>query len=172
MKTRQKEHIMKLLTASFALGWLLAAGCLSERDNLVLDPVGPPPSSGAVGDRGNLVVYSAYDPHANYSGFEHRTTYTDYKIFSKDGSLLRKVRNDTGHSLGGPVNVALPTGDYQVEAQANGYGLVKVPVVIKGNQVTVVHLEGGGSWPNRAEMIQTGAVRLPDGRVVGWRAAP
>jgi hypothetical protein len=33
-----------------------------------------------------------------------------------------------------------------------------------------MHLEGGGSWPNREEMIQANAVRLPDGRVVGWRA--
>ena len=154
------------------LGLLLAAGCLSGQGNLVLDPVGPPPSSGAVGDNGNLVVYSAHDPHANFNGLENHIAYTDYRIFSKDGSVLQKVRNDAGRIAGGPATVELPVGDYQVEARANGYGLVKVPVVIKGNQVTVVHLDGGGSWPNRAEMIQAGAVRLPDGRVVGWRATP
>ena len=45
-----------------------------------------------------------------------------------------------------------------------------MPVVILGGKVTVVHLERGGSWPDRSQMIQVGAVRLPDGRVVGWRA--
>ena len=38
-----------------------------------------------------------------------------------------------------------------------------MPVVILGGKVTVVHLEGGGSWPDRSRMIQVGAVRLPDG---------
>jgi len=64
----------------------------------------------------------------------------------------------------------LPAGTYRVVARANGYGIVTVPVVIEKNQVTTVHLEGGGSWENEVARSQSDAVRLPDGRIVGWRA--
>jgi hypothetical protein len=73
--------------------------------------------------------------------------------------------------VGGPTSVQLAAGSYHVVARANGYGLVTVPVVIQGGKETVIHLDGGGSWPNREEMIQAGAVQLPDGRVVGWAAS-
>jgi hypothetical protein len=53
---------------------------------------------------------------------------------------------------------------------ATGYGVLTVPVIIKANQVTVVHLDEA-TWPDREAMIQAGAMRLPDGRIVGWRAA-
>jgi hypothetical protein len=49
--------------------------------------------------------------------------------------------------------------------------MVTVPVVIRAGQTTVVRLDES-SWPDREAMIQAGAVRLPDGRVVGWRATP
>lgn len=99
-----------------------------------------------------------------------RQAHASYKILSEDGKLLQKVRNDPGNMAGGPTGVQLAAGSYHVVARANGYGLVTVPVVILGGKVTVVHLESGGSWPDRSQMIQVGAVRLPDGRVIGWRA--
>jgi hypothetical protein len=49
-------------------------------------------------------------------------------------------------------------------AQANGYGTVPVPVVIRADQVTTVHLEGGASWPNNAALVGSNPVRLPDGK--------
>ena len=60
---------------------------------------------------------------------------------------------------------------YRVVAQANGYGRVTIPVVIEAHQTTVLHLEGGGSWPSEAEFNQTNAVRLPDGQIIGWKSA-
>jgi len=34
-----------------------------------------------------------------------------------------------------------------------------------------LHLEGGSSWPNESAFNQTNAVRLPDGQIIGWKAA-
>jgi hypothetical protein len=150
------------------------SGCASERNGLVLDPVGPPPGqtfTTSSSTDGTLVVYSAYDPVANWTARNpRRPVYSNYKIFFPDGTLLRTVHNDSGTMLQDAVPVELPTGGYRVVASANGYGRVTLPVVIAANQTTVLHLEGGNSWPNEAEFNQTNAVRLPDGEVIGWRA--
>jgi hypothetical protein len=61
-------------------------------------------------------------------------------------------------------------GPYRVAARANGYGEVIVPVVIRANQVTTVHLEGSPAWPNGRELTKSDPVRLPDGEMAGWRA--
>ena len=76
------------------------------------------------------------------------------------------------HSLEGPKRVQLPVGTYRVVARANGYGVVTVPVIIRADQVTTVHLEGGPSWQNRSQLGQSNPVRLPDGEIAGWRASP
>lgn len=157
-----------------AIGALLS-GCSSDRSGLVLDPVGPPPgqtSTTSSSTNGTLVVYSAYDVSANWTARDpRRPVYSNYKIFSRDGHLLRAVHNDSGTILQDPVPVLLPTGQYRVVANANGSGCVTIPVVIEPCQTTVLHLEGGGFWPDEAEFNRTNAVRLPDGQVVGWRTA-
>ena len=155
-----------------AIGALLS-GCASERDTLVLDPVGPHSSQTSSVDStdGTLVVYSAYDVSANWTARDpRRPVYSDYKIFYPDGNLQRAVHNNSGTMLQDAVPVELPAGRYRVVANANGYGRVTIPVVIQAGQITVLHLEGGGFWPNEAEFNKTNAVRLPDGLVVGWRA--
>jgi hypothetical protein len=48
---------------------------------------------------------------------------------------------------------------------------VTVPIIIVAQQNTILHLEGGGSWPDESAFNQTNAVRLPDGIIVGWKAA-
>ena len=153
--------------------WL--SGCASNRSGLVLDPVGPSlgqSSAMSSSTNGTLVVYSAYNVDANWNARDpRRPVYSDYKIFSQDGNLLRAVHNDSGTMLQDAVQVALPAGKYLVVASANGYGRVTIPVVIEARQITVLHLEGGWSWPNEAEFNQTNAVRLPDGQIVGWRTA-
>jgi hypothetical protein len=74
-------------------------------------------------------------------------------------------------ALQDPVAVGLPPGKYRVSARANGYGSVTVPVIIEPQQSTILHLEGGGSWPNEPAFNQTNTVRLPDGQIIGWKAA-
>ena len=156
-----------LLTAA-----TLWSGCASAQHGLTLDPVGPPSVQSTVpNDNGTLVVFSAYDVTAPGTGdYEHRHHYSDYKILSPDGKLLQNVHNDSNSVLREAARVKLPAGTYRVVAHANGYGMVTVPVVIEKNQVTTVHLEGGGSWENDVADNQANVVRLPDGRIVGWRA--
>lgn len=164
-----KIKIASLAVLTAATSLLLMSGCATSQPGLVLDPVGPPPGLSS-GDKttGSLVVFSAFDP-TGVNGMD-RQAHTSYKILSEDGKLLQQVRNDPGTLAGGPTSVQLAAGSYDVVVRANGYGLVSVPVVIQGGKETIIHLDGGGSWPNREEMIRANAVQLPDGRVVGWRA--
>jgi hypothetical protein len=153
---------------------VLAAGCASTHSPLVLDPVGPPVTQPAVvAGNGSLVVFSAFDVHADFEAANpYKRHYTDYKIFSPDGQLVRAVHNDGGNLSDNPAEINLPSGTYRVIAQSNGYGELTVPVVIAPDQDTVVHLEGGAnSWPDKAALRNSNPVKLPDGRIVGWRAA-
>jgi len=160
-------YTIVLLTAA-----TLWSSCASGQHGLTLNPVGPPPvQASAPSDNGTLVVFSAFEVTAVTPGdYEHRRHYSDYKIFSPDGKLLQIVHNDSNTVLREATRVKLPAGTYRVVARANGYGMVTVPVVIEKNEVTTVHLEGGGSWPNESAFTQANTVRLPDGQIVGWRA--
>ena len=164
---------MKLVIgACLLVGTALITGCASSQPGLVLDTIGPPAaSSAATGSNGTLVVFSAFDPHADFNDQRYLRHYTDYRITSDNGNLVRVVHNDNGLLMQGPKRVELPVGAYHVVARANGYGLVTVPVIIRADQVTTVHLEGGSSWQNRSQLSQSNPVRLPDGDIVGWRAS-
>jgi hypothetical protein len=165
MKTNYSVLILSAAT--------LLSGCAASQAGLTLNPVGPPPSVSSVvtDDKGTLVVFSAYEvTAANQGDYEHRRHYSDYKIYSEDGKLLQAVHNDVGTTLKEAAKVKLPAGKYRVVAHANGYGNVTVPVIIEKNQGTTVHLEGGGAGDNEIAGKQADAVRLPDGRIVGWRA--
>ena len=154
---------------------VLLSGCVSGKNGPVLDPVGPamPRSSTPGSSDGTLVVYSAYDVHASFIHRDSRSpVYSDYKILTSDGRLLQRVHNDPETLLPDPVAVELPPGKYQVVALANGYARVTVPVMVETRRTTILHLEGGGFWPDPAAFNRTNAVRLPDGVIIGWKAAP
>jgi hypothetical protein len=161
-----------LLAASIVAGSALLSGCASNGPQLVLDPVGPPPiASAGVGSAGTLMVYSAFEQGAEFNGRYYRRQYTDYRIISADGKLLQAVHNDNGTLIEAPKRVQLPVGAYRVAARANGFGEVVVPVIIRADQVTRVHLEGSPVWPNGRELAKSNPVRLPDGEIAGWRAS-
>ena len=150
------------------------SGCVTGKNGVALGPVGPSPNQPAADNatKGTLVVYSAYEANADFAGRDRRSPeYSDYKIFTNDGKLLQKVHNNDGTILQGPVSVELTSGKYRVVAHSNGYGYVTVPVIIGMGQNTILHLEGDGFWPNESAFNQTNAVRLPDGVVIGWKAA-
>ena len=150
----------------------LLAGCASRGPALVLAPIGPAPFPRApAGSTGTLEVFSAFEQGADFNSQLYRRRYTDYRIFSADDKLMQTVRNDAGTLVEAPKQVKLPVGAYRVVARANGYGEVTVPVVIRADQVTTVHLEGGPSWPNRRQLTESNPVRLPDGEIAGWRAS-
>ena len=151
------------------------SGCTTGQNGAVLDPVGPAPGQFWVDydTNGTLVVYSAYEVNADFAGRDRRSpVYSDYKIFNPNGGLRQKVHNNSGTLLQAPVPVPLPPGAYQVRAHVNGYAsYVSVPVVIATGQTTVLHLEGDGFWPDQGAFNQTNAVQLPNGMVIGWKAA-
>jgi hypothetical protein len=150
----------------------LLSGCASHSPALVLDPVGPAPFSSAVASSsGTLMVYSAFEQGADFNSQLYRRHYTDYRILAADAKPLQTVRNDSGSLVEAPKRVQLPVGTYRVVAQANGYGEVTVPVVIRADQVTTVHLEGSPSWQNREQLTGSNPVRLPDGEIAGWPAS-
>jgi hypothetical protein len=153
---------------------ILLSGCATGKNGTVLDTVGPPLSQPAAANstNGTLVVYSAYEVNADFNSRDpNRPEYSDYRILTNDGKLLQRVHKDSGTALQDPVAVGLPPGKYRVSARANGYGYVTVPVIIETQPSTILHLEGGGSWPNESAFNQTNAVRLPDGQIIGWKAA-
>ena len=159
----------------FAVGGvaLLLAGCATSHNGMVLDSVGPAPTSTvnpAVPD-GSLLVYSAYEVNADFSSRDtRRPEYSAYRILSTDGRLQQVVHNNTDTMLQRPKQVALPAGNYRVVAEANGYGVVTVPITIAAGEMTFVHLQGGVAWPDHPAFDQSNAVRLPDGEVVGWKS--
>jgi len=153
---------------------ILLSGCATGKGRMTADAVGPVPTRRAAANStdGTLVVYSACEVNADFNPRDPcRPEYSDYKIYAADGKLLRRIHNDSGTMLQDPAPVKLPPGQYCVVARANGYGDVTIPVVIGPGQNTVLHLEGGGSWPDPAAFNRTNAIRLPDGQVIGWRAA-
>jgi hypothetical protein len=157
-----------LVLTSATLFW---SGCANQH-RLVLNTVGPAPQISGTGVTGTLVVFSAYAVTSPGVGdFEHRHHYSDYEILSEDGNILQTVHNDRGTVMKEVSRVQLPAGKYRIVANANGYGTVIVPVVIATNQTTLLHLEGGYSWPSDAALNQANSVRLPDGEIVGWRAS-
>lgn len=170
--------MIEYMKGFFLLITLPAAGLLSgcaTGDQMVLDPVGPPPAqlvAGSTSATGTLLVYSATRRNADFDARDSRTSeYSDYKILSAGGTLLERVRNNSGSVLQDPAPVTLPPGKYTVVARANGYGLVAVPVKLSAGQTTVLHLEGSDPWPDKSAFNQTNAVCLPDGQTVGWKTS-
>ncbi len=162
-----------LAFALFPVVALTLSGCAAHRSQLVLDPVGPPPQTPAIGrPAGTLVVFSAFDSSPHFNRSQYRRQYTNYSVLTADGQqMVRMVHNDSGKLAEGPEKLELPAGKYLVLARANGYGLVRVPVVIRRGQTTTLHLEGSVWWPASTGIGTSNPVRLPHQEIVGWRAA-
>lgn len=161
------------LSMTVAAAWL--SGCASDHGGIVLDTVGPAPAQSAAANspNGALVVYSANEVNADFNAPDpYRHEHSDYWLLAADGNSRQRIHNNSGSILQRPRRVELPAGNYRVTAQANGYGLVTVPVVVQAGRDTILHLEGGVIWPAQSGFNQTNAVRLPDGEIVGWRIAP
>jgi len=135
-----------IFTSLMAMTGALLCGCAADHNNTAWAPVGPATGQVATAEpdpgSGSLVVYSAPDvnPELN-SRDDRRQTYTDYKILTEQGSLVKYVHNDSGTLSQKPVPVSLPAGKYKVAAYANGYGSVTLPVIIAPGRVTMVRLD-------------------------------
>lgn len=146
----------------------MLAGCSTTP--VVLDPVGPPPPGATSSLRESyLKVYSATETHPD--GEINYFPHTSYHVFTPDGKQFKWVENHIGMNDESPTVVKLPAGNYKVLAEADGFGRVTVPVVIKRGKLTEVNLE---TWGRKKTPVtnEAAVVRLPNGCVVGWRAEP
>ncbi len=181
------NHFMKHLHSLITAGALVPLlGCVSPQNVTSIAPVGPPPSASSTGlNLGCLRVYSArtpahldpemaerlWDEDVGANDFSYGPGYTDYSVYSATGRLLERIHNATEPNAQ-PALVTLTPGFYRVNAreqtQAGGTMNVTVPVEVAPGKCTVLHLEG--DWRPSGHYGASEVVRLPDGRIAGWRA--
>ncbi len=153
------------LLAAMALA-LVLTGCSSVP--ITLEPVGPGPHAArSSGREGELEVFTETEEYND--GDVMRYPHTDYQIYTSDGRV-KGVWNSLPGGGEFPSDVSLPAGTYVVKARAEGYGVVRVPVVIVTNRVTLVVLQLG--WRPKGRVDEAELVRFPDGYFVGWKGAP
>ena len=146
---------------------LLLTSCASQ--SLLLEPVGPAQrtvSSGPIGT-GQLQVFTETDEYEvdhDVPYFPHR----DYQIYTPDGKRLQRIWNSQNHEDETPTIVNLPVGRYEVRADAEFYGPVRVPVQIRANELTKVVLQPG--WKPKRPVSSNEVVSMPNGYAVGWSA--
>jgi hypothetical protein len=150
----------------------LLAACASQP--IVLAPVGPNPFASSLASTGTGYLRVFSEPEAVSEGFDEgaNPTYyqhSDYNIYDAQGKLVAHVGNTIGHYEAAPRVVTLPPGNYTVKARARDYLVVKVPVAIKSQQITNVHLDG--RWQPAPGTAKKELVTEPSGVPVGWRAA-
>ncbi len=164
LASTRKDTVMKHRIA-FAVGSvLILAGCSSVP--IVLEPVGPSSSGVASSTRdGELQVCTETEEYND--GDVIRNQHTDYQICTPEGKRFKRVWNALPGGDEFPAEVTLPPGNYFVKAQADFYGPVTVPVVIKTNQVTQVVLQPG--WKPEGHFDEADLVRFPKGYFVGWQ---
>ena len=91
--------------------------------------------------QGYLKVYSATDEFND--GDLAYYAHSSYTIYATDGKVFKNIDNHISRSDEIPEVVALPAGAYIVEARSEKDGYVRVPVVIKAGQLTVLDLDVG-----------------------------
>jgi len=151
---------------------MLGLARAAQAGDLVVAPVGPAPAAAAADPAyGQLTVNSAYNVNAPPPTVpDYIRIHTDYDIFTADGRLLRTVHNSGGTWGQDAIPVALAAGSYRVVARAKGYGVITIPIVIRPREMTFLHLEGSTNWNDDKALAASNPVRLPNGRIIGWRA--
>ena len=88
---------------------------------------------------GYLLVYSATDEFND--GDLVFNAHSSYSIYTSDGKLFKSVENHLSRSDEIPERVSLPAGSYIVEARSANNGYVRLRVVIKSGQRTILALD-------------------------------
>lgn|SRR6516162_5699916 len=89
--------------------------------------------------QGYLKVYSASDVVRD--GDTRYFPHSSYVIYTIDGRLFKNVKNHLSADDEIPELVSLPVGSYRVVARSEGGGYVRMLVVIKEHQQTIVNLD-------------------------------
>lgn len=136
---------------------------------MVSSPVGPGPmaNGASIPGKGDLQVYSETEEYGDSAAVPY-FPHSDYFVYAADGKRLKRVANHQNHEDETPARVDLPPGRYLVKAQAEFYGPILVPVVIRPNQTTRLILQPG--WKPDVAFAGGKTVRLPKGYCIGWLA--
>ena len=97
--------------------------------------------------QGYLKVYSAIDEVRD--GDTRYFPHTSYVIYTIDGKVFKNVTNHRSADDEIPELVSLPVGSYRVVARSLRGGYVRVIVVIKEDQQTILNLD---FWDPNTEM--------------------
>ena len=89
--------------------------------------------------QGYLLVYSATDPFND--GDLVFNAHSSYSVYTPDGKLFKNVENHISRSDDIPELVSLPVGSYIVGARSENNGYVRLRVVIKPSQRTILALD-------------------------------
>ena len=146
---------------------LLFSGCATHNSRLVLDPVGPGVEDNGIVAIGYLQVFTATETISDRGFFFY--PYSGYNIYRPDGAPYQFVPNHRSNFDPVPTVVSLASGEYKIVARGEGTGLITVPVIIVAGEQTDVYLRRPG-MPKAKQAQSDKVVRLPDGRVAGWRA--
>jgi hypothetical protein len=143
MKTRLRSSLLKTVLLVASLGSLIGSLAMAQGETGDSFFVGAmnsapanhrPPSA-----EGYLLVYSATDP-VDDGGLVFNA-HSSYSIYTIDGKLFKSVENHISRSDEIPELVTLPVGSYSVDARSETQGYVRVSVVIRTAQHTVLHLD-------------------------------
>jgi hypothetical protein len=143
MKTRLHSFLLKtvLLLISFAsLIGSLATSQAGTSDAFFVGAVhigAPHHRQGSA--QGYLLVYSATDPFDD--GELIFNAHSSYSVYTPDGKLFKNVENHISRSDEIPELVSLPVGSYIVGARSENNGYVRLRVVIKPGQRTILALD-------------------------------
>jgi hypothetical protein len=143
MKSSFHSKLSKTAVLFVSLGlWLGGSTAAQARDGDLLFPGPVSPGNWdyhTESRQGYLKVYSASDEvrDGNTRYFPH----TSYVIYTIDGKLFKNVKNHRSPDDEIPELVSLPVGSYRVVARSLRGGYVRILVVIKEHQETVLDLD-------------------------------
>jgi hypothetical protein len=120
----------KMIIILGAVGALAVTGCATRQV--------------AAAPTGQLEVFSALSVRTEGNDPTWRQ-HSDYFVLNSQGRELKHVMNAPGYYSTSPRMVALRAGHYIVKARAEGASWTEVPVVVKPDEITRVHLDGGSA---------------------------
>jgi hypothetical protein len=142
MKSTFRSALLKIALLIVPLSLYFRGPTIAEGgDRSVLSP--GPVRPGHLDDRaalqGFLTVYSATDEFND--GDAWYFPHSSYAIYATGGKLFKNVENHISRNDEIPEVVALPAGSYVVAARSERDGYIRLPVVIKAGQRTILDLD-------------------------------
>ena len=142
MKTLVRSELPKAVLLFVPLALWLSSTAAQAGDRDLLFPGAVKPGNWdyrAESRQGYLKVYSASDVVRD--GDTRYFPHTAYVIYTTDGKLFKNVENHRSADDEIPELVSLPVGSYTVVARSMRGGYVGLPVVIKEDQQSILHLD-------------------------------